>query len=193
MNIILDKIIAEINASISAALLQSRYDGKVIYGLTEKRMHKDVTAPCTVSEQGRITPIFLDSKIPLLLYHKINGTSFEFDAERSFGKSILQKATHTMSLVFFSMKTKTQLDGPALEQIIEQSMPATWSKTFKKNTALKYLNTRVLSCDHDAAGIYKKEWIGLKDPNIIPESSLIEVRYQIARTYKAGCAVNCCN
>lgn len=190
---IVDEIITSINDSIIAATAEAKFAGKLLYGITERRSKADIIAPSVVNQEGRIEPIFLNSKIPLLVFHKINGTSFDYNIQESFGRGMTTRATHNMSMLVFTMKTKTGLNGIMLEQLIEKSMPSTWTAAFKKKLALKSLNTKIASCDHDAGAIYKREWIGVKDPFIIPESSLIEVRYQIVRTYKGDCAVNCCN
>ena len=193
MKSIIEEIVSVINDSIKSELAAAKYSGKVFYGITERRQHKETIAPCIVSQDGRIEPIYLSNKVPVLFYHKINVTSFEYNIPQSFGKGMITRTTHNMSLVAYCLKTKTGLNGFMLEQIIDKKMPSTWTADFKRKLALKSINTKVQSCDHDAAAIYKRDWSGLKDPLIVPESSLIEVRYQIVRTYKGDCEVNCCN
>lgn len=193
MKSVLDEIVSAINDKISGEFKTSIFTGKKFYGLTERSYHKEIIAPSLIDNGGHITPIFCDKKVPLLIYHKQYATAYDYNLPDSFGKGFLHRATHKMSIVIFSMKTKTGMDGKQLTQVIEKAFPTSWEKTFKKNLALRSLNTRLESCDYDADAIYKREWVGTKDPTVIPESSLIEVRYQIVRTFKGDCAVNCCN
>ena len=193
MKSILDSIVTSINDSISAEFSASPFTGKQIFGVTEKSFHKEIIAPSIISDGGKITPIFCDKMVPLLIYHKQYGVNYDYNLPESFGKGFLHRATHKMSMVIFTMKSRTKIDGKEMAQIIEKSFPTSWDKTFKKNLALRSLNTRLESCDSDADAIYKREWVGTKDPTVIPESSLLEVRYQIVRTFKGDCAVNCCN
>ncbi len=193
MKSVIEQIVDSINESIAEKLSAAKYTGKLIYGLTDRKTRLDITAPATVVSKQKIDHIFLDSKVPVIIYHKNTSTQYDNNERASFGRGLIQRATHRMSIVAFAMTDKSGLNQWDLEQLIQRSMPITWSSTFKKSLALKSLNTQIESCDHDAVSIYKKEWVGVNDSSVIPGAVLIELQYKIVRTYNQGCEVNCCN
>ena len=78
MKSIIEEIVSVINDSIKSELAAAKYSGKVFYGITERRQHKETIAPCIVSQDGRIEPIYLSYNVPVLFYHKNNVTAVEY-------------------------------------------------------------------------------------------------------------------
>lgn len=193
MKSVIEEIVDAININISASFAESKYTGKRIYGLTEKNTKGGVTAPSTVESEKRPTVIFLDSKVPIILYHKNVATQFEIDEKKSFGRGLTERATHRMSIVAFTMKKLTSINQFKLQQLLQVAVMKKWSSAFKSQMALKSLYTQIDSCDLDAESVYKKEWVGVNDSTVITGAALIELQYKIVRTYKHGCEVNCCN
>lgn len=188
----LENIIAKINEDIANGLGAPKFAGKQIYGLTERYEQRNgVVAPCVINSQGKVEPIFLNEKCPLIIYHKLNGVVYKDNTSNSFGSGYTQAEFNSLSLVVFAMRNRINMGPAELEALIATLIPTAYSKLFKTTLALKSLNTTLESCNHNTEAVFSKEWVGVE--SAIPSSAIIlELRYNIGSTYKTACLVNCC-
>lgn len=190
----IDQIIQEINASIVSGTGASIFAAKQVYGLTEIRKQRNgVEAPCTINNEGRVDPIFTNDKCPLLVYHRLNGTTYKNNTAASFGRGYIHAQEANVSLFVWAMRSRINMTSSELEQLLVGLIPREFDRSFFiSKMALKSLNTTVVSCNHNTAAIYSKEWAGVE--SAIPTSAImLEIRYIIGSTHKTDCLVNCCN
>ena len=198
----LNQIITFINDDLKArSLNKEKLQPAKFYGLStvvtrstkgSKETSKLEQLPAIVDANGKDTPITLDSKLAIQVYHKLNSKAYSYE-KKSFGDDYLIKCISDISMVVITNSKRTGKTKDVLEPLLIFGMPQKLSTALIGDLKINKCTITPLSSNMDALAVYRQEY-PQSDYYLTEQISMFLIRYKIELTFSQHCIEQClCN
>lgn len=180
-------MIAEIISALNATLKFPI--GSKTYGIAQSVIRKtddgSQLLPCTVDKNGDYQFVGIDNTLPVSLYHKTNSIQIKRNG-KGVGDSIGEVVnTYSNAMIVYLDTKKAGVTPDELLLQIQNSFPDAIRMQPYKNIVITFLNVILNSTQVWASEYQNTEY------ELLPETSLFAINYQIESTFKKGCFDNC--
>ncbi len=195
----LNQIISFINEDLkNGSLNKEKLQPAIFYGLTtvvsrsikgSKDPNKLELLPAIVDAQGKDTPIALNSKLALQVYHKLNSKTYSVE-KKSYGDEYNIKCVSDLSMVVLTNSKITGKTKDVLEPLLIFGMPQKLSTALLAD--LKIINCLITptSSNMEALAVYKQEY-PQSDIYLNEQMSMFLIRYKIEMSFSQRCVEQC--
>ncbi len=198
----LNQIISFINEDLKAGSLnKEKLQPAMFYGLSSvvtrntkgtKEPSKLELLPAIVDANGKDTPITLNSKLALQVYHKLNSKTYSVE-KKSYGDEYNIKCTSDLSMVVITNSKITGKTKDVLEPLLIFGMPQKLSTALFADLKISTCLITPVSSNMDALAVYKQEY-PQSDYYLTEQMSMFLIRYKIELSFSQHCVEQClCN
>lgn len=125
--------------------------------------------PAVISYLGEVTPVMIDDRYEILIYHKCDGINTQ--TVKGYGRrSDNMTETANMALLLFAFRRKVRKPIDWFEASIKKVMP----RSIDQTGVVSY------SSSFDTLGLMTREWIGITMN--YPDVSGMEIKYTLKNT-----------
>lgn len=191
----LNQIITFINEDLkNGSLNKEKLKPAIFHGLADvvtrsnkgsKNADKLELLPAIIDENGKDTPITLNSKLALQVYHKLNSKTYSIE-KKSFGDDYLIKCVSDLSMVVI---TNSKINGKTkdvLEPLLIFGMPQKLSTALFADLKINQCLITPVSSNMDAMAVYRQEY-PKSDYYLTEQVSMFLIRYKIDLTFSKTC------
>lgn len=192
----LDLIVKAINETLNNNLFKDkRFSVPQLFGISETIVSQDRDKegnevenqfPAIVDLNGDSHTISPDGDIPIMVFHKIEGSAIK-NLKKQYGRknSSIERLT-VMKMIVVAFRDKIKVTRETLDLAIMAAFPTGMSSESLSNMALKSCSINVLSSIHNDRGIYQREWPSAGKP-LDTSLMIFEINYQIGCTFDKNC------
>lgn len=191
----IDLIVDAINSTLNEHLFKDeRFSVAKLYGISETVIkYKDSESgavehacPSIIDPNGDSYEIFPDSDIPVMVYHRLDGSVIRKAAKQHGREASNLERLSVLKLIFVGFRDKIKVTRDQIDLAIVGVFPTSLSNDSLQKLALKNCSINVLSSNHRSDEIYQREWPNSDKP-LDPSIMIFEVTYQIGCTFDKSC------
>jgi len=188
----LGSIVTGINNALKGKLtaFPTAYYAGIAYALVKKEGKGSQSLPAIIDLNGDAKWISFDDINELIIYHKINNSTYSQLKQGSYGDGYdMFQHNYEIDLIVMADRKKVRVDPDVLEAAIASNIPT----KLPLPAGLNFMNIVTVNANHNSRSLFGQEYPGV-DYYLKPEHIFFSIRYRIELRYQKGCISLCqCN